>query len=120
MERCCYLLRSGTLLDAWMLKVRTVTKKRRNNAKNWKCILVDLTKISEILKNQQEVQYLCYFLHLDDRTGVLTAHLSSVDISKKMKFKDENTCITKLIDVLFELKKLERWSLLRQEREKKK
>lgn len=81
---------------------------------------MDLSKIKEILDNQKEVQYLCYFLTLDDRTNYITVYLSAVDINKKMIFKDENTCIAKLIDVLFELKKLERWSLLRQEREKKK
>lgn len=77
---------------------------------------MDLTRISEILENQKEVQHLCYFLHVDDRSGILTMYLSTVDINKQMKFSNESTCISKLIDVLFELKKLEKWALAREAR----
>lgn len=68
-----------------------------------------MEQISRILENQQEVKYLCYIIIKDERSGVIRMEMSTLDIYKKFKFKDENSCLSKLVDILFELKKLERW-----------
>lgn len=36
--------------------------------------------------------------------------MTTLSISKKIKYKTKDACLNKLIDVLFELKKLERWA----------
>lgn len=75
-----------------------------------------MNDIKRILENQKEVRYLAYFVIQDDRSGEITLHIYAADISKKYKFKDENHCLSKLVDILSELKRLEIWSLSRQEK----
>lgn len=77
---------------------------------------MDLSKVRAVLENQKEVQHLCYFLNMDDRNQEISVYLSTVDIIKIRKFRDENACIAKLIDILYELKKLEKWALAREAR----
>ena len=76
-----------------------------------------MEKIKRVLENQKEIEHLCYFVYQDERTGSITMQLTTVDITKKLKFKDEITCLNKLVDVLFELKKLEKWNLNKQKKE---
>lgn len=71
--------------------------------------------IKRILENQQEVKYLCYFIFQDERTGQITLNVSTIDIVKKRKYRTEQDCLDKIVDLLFELKKLETWN----ERKKK-
>jgi len=69
-----------------------------------------MDQIKRILENQKEVKYLCYFLFQDERDGHIELHCSTLDIVKKRKYKSEQACLDKLIDLLFELKKLEKWA----------
>lgn len=73
--------------------------------------------ILRILENQKEVQHLTYFISRN-RLGVLQLKLATLEINKNFKFKDENACLNKIIDILFELKKKESWSLKRMEKSK--
>jgi hypothetical protein len=73
--------------------------------------------ILRILENQKEVQYLTYFISRN-RLGVIQLKLATLEIDKKYKFKDENACLNKIIDILFELKKKEAWFLKRMEKKK--
>ncbi len=66
---------------------------------------------------QREVKYLTYIV-LQDKAGVIQLKLGSVGIDKKYKFKNESACLNKIIDILFELKRLEAWSLKRVEKTK--
>lgn len=72
--------------------------------------------IKRFLENQQEVKYLCYFIIQDDRTGKIEMELGTCGVTKKCKFRDAESCVAKLIDLLFELKKLEKWSLGREKK----
>ena len=73
--------------------------------------------IKEILINQKEVKHLCYFVQQDERSGQIKMELSAVDINKKYVFSDENACLNKLVDILLEIKGLEKWALNRINRE---
>ncbi len=68
-----------------------------------------MVDIIRILENQKEVKYLTYFIYLEKDDGIVI-ELSSVGISKKYKFRDNKACLNKLVDILFELKKLETWA----------
>lgn len=75
-----------------------------------------MDQLKEILENQKEVQYLAYFVVQDDRTDRIELNLYTSGISKKYFFQDESACLNKIIDILYELKRLERWTLARQEK----
>lgn len=77
-----------------------------------------MKQIKRILENQNEVQYLAYFLTQDERTGLISMELGTCGISKKFKFRDESACLTKLVDILFELRKLEKWAIAREGKKK--
>lgn len=77
-----------------------------------------MEQIKRILENQNEVQYLTYFLSQDEKTGIISAELSTCGITKKFKFKNEDACLIKIIDVLLDLKSLEKWALKREEKKK--
>lgn len=74
-----------------------------------------MTQILEILENQKEVKYLTYFISQDQRLGTLSIKLSASSINKQYKFKDEDACLSKLYDILLELKRLETWALKKME-----
>lgn len=75
-----------------------------------------MTEIKKILENQKEVKYIAYFVIQDDRTGRIELNIYAADIARKYFFQDEDACLSKLIDILYELKRLETWSLARQEK----
>lgn len=75
-----------------------------------------MTQLKQILENQKEVQYLAYFVIQDDRTDRIELNLYTSGIAKKYFFQDESICLNKIIDILYELKRLERWTLARQEK----
>lgn len=66
--------------------------------------------VIRILNNQKEVKYLTYFGYLEKDNGIVL-ELATVGVSKKYKFRDEKACLNKIIDILFELKKLESWMI---------
>lgn len=72
--------------------------------------------IKDILEKQKEVQHLAYFVVQDLRCDNIELHIYTVDIYKKYKFRSEEACLTKLVDILKELKLLERWAIKRLER----
>lgn len=45
--------------------------------------------------------------------------IGTVDISKKYKFKTEDDCLMKIVDILQELSKLETWALRRGNKKQK-
>lgn len=69
-----------------------------------------MTQILDILKNQKEVLYLTYFIS-QDKLGIIKLKLCTINISKQYKFQDENACLNKIIDILLELKRLEKWAI---------
>jgi hypothetical protein len=73
--------------------------------------------ILRILQHQKEVKFLTYIV-LQDKAGVIQLKLSAVEVNKSYKFKDENACLNKIIDILFELKRLETWSINKVEKRK--
>lgn len=75
-----------------------------------------MRQLLEILEKQQDVQHLTYFLS-QDRLGIIHVKLSACTINKKYKFKDENACLNKIIDILYKLAELEKWAIKRAERE---
>ena len=77
-----------------------------------------MKEIKRILENQNEVRYLGYILIQDYRTGEIKLEMSTCSITKLFKFKDENSCLNKLIDILFDMKKLEKWALAREDKKK--
>lgn len=76
-----------------------------------------MDNILYILENQKEVQHLTYFISRN-RLGILQLKLATLEINKNYKFKDETACLNKIIDILFELKRKESWSLKRMEKNK--
>lgn len=76
-----------------------------------------MVDIIRILENQKEVKYLTYFIYLEKDDGIVM-ELSSVGVSKKYKFRNNTACLNKIIDILFELKKLETWTIKREDRKK--
>lgn len=73
--------------------------------------------IRDILTNQKEVKHLCYFVQQDERSGQIKMEISAVTITKKYVFSDENACLNKLVEILLEVKSLEKWALNRINRE---
>lgn len=67
--------------------------------------------IKRILENQKEVQYLTYFVSQDDKTGFVEAELATLHISKQYKFRNSDGLLNKIVDILFELKNLEKWAM---------
>lgn len=76
-----------------------------------------MQEILRILENQQEVKYLTYFVSKNN-FNVIQIKFGLFEMQKIYKFSDENTCLTKLVDILFELKKKEKWFLKRLEKKK--
>jgi hypothetical protein len=75
--------------------------------------------IRDILTNQKEVKHLCFFVQQDERTGQIKMNLSTCTINKNLVFSDENACLNKLVELLLELKGLEKWALNKINRESK-
>lgn len=69
-----------------------------------------MDNIRRILENQQEVKYLTYFVY-EEKTGTIKIELATLSISKNYKFRTVDGCLNKLVDILFELKKLENWMI---------
>jgi hypothetical protein len=76
-----------------------------------------MTDVKRILDNQKEVSYLTYFFYFEKDNGVVL-ELATVGVNKKYKFSDEKACLCKLVDILFELKKLESWAIKREGKRK--
>jgi hypothetical protein len=74
-----------------------------------------LEEILKILENQKEVKYLTYFI-VQDKLKVIKLKLGTVNINKQYKFQDESACLNKIIDIILELKRLEKWALGRLEK----
>lgn len=66
--------------------------------------------IKRILENQKEVKYLTYLVDQHE-DGTIKLDLASAGVTKMFKFRTEKDCLNKLVDILFELKKLEAWML---------
>lgn len=77
-----------------------------------------MEQIKRILENQKEIMYLGYLLTQDERSGEVKMELGTTGIVRIYKFKDENACLVRLIDILFEVSKLERWALKREGKKK--
>ena len=67
----------------------------------------DLEVLEQILKNQNEIKYFGYFLDYDDRTGLVKMELSASVITRSFKFKSLDLCLSKITDILRNLKRLE-------------
>jgi hypothetical protein len=78
-----------------------------------------LKEVKTILDNQQEVKYLTYFISQDEKTGHVEAELSTLHITKQYNFKNSAGLLNKLVDILFELKRLEKWALTNLDKGKK-
>lgn len=76
-----------------------------------------MQEVLRILENQQEVEYLTYFV-TKNKFNVIEIKLGLFDMQKSYKFSDESSCLNKLVDILFELKKKEKWFLKRLEKNK--
>lgn len=76
-----------------------------------------MDEILRILEMQREVKYLTYIV-LQDKVGLIQLKLSAVGVTKQYKFKDESACLNKIIDILFELRRLEAWSISKLEKRK--
>lgn len=76
-----------------------------------------MQNILEILENQQEVKHLTYFV-TKNKFNVIEIKFGLFESQKIYKFSDENTCLSKLVDILLELKKKEKWFLKKLEKKK--
>lgn len=76
-----------------------------------------MNDLIDVLQNQKEVKYLTYFV-TQDKVGLIKLNISAAGVSKKYKFKSVDACLSKIIDILLELRGLEAWSLRRLEKEK--
>lgn len=69
-----------------------------------------LSILSSILKNQNEIKNFGYFVQLQD-DGKIKMELSASGVSRKMKFKNIDECLNKIVTILHDLKKLEAYYL---------
>lgn len=78
----------------------------------------NLSVIKQILENQKEVKHLCYFVEMDERSGKIKMHLSVLDFEKTYKFRNEDTCLNKLVEILKDLKSKEKYNLKKPEKKR--
>lgn len=71
----------------------------------------DLKILEQILKNQNEIKYFCYFVVYEEKTGIVKMHLSASGITKKYKFKSIDLCLNKITEIINDLKNLEKYYL---------
>lgn len=67
-----------------------------------------MNDIKRILENQKEVKYLTYLVIIKNN-GEIKLTLSTLGMDKNFLFSTETHCLSKIIDILFELKSLEKW-----------
>jgi hypothetical protein len=78
-----------------------------------------LINVKRILENQKEVKYLTYFIsqHQDNSVKV---EIGTISVNRNYKFKSPEHFLSKIVDILFDLKDAEKKALDRLEREIKK
>lgn len=67
-----------------------------------------MNDLKKILETQREVKYLTYLVYYKN-SGVIELKLSTLGMDKNYKFNSENDCLSKIIEILLELKSLEKW-----------
>lgn len=65
--------------------------------------------IARLLKGQKEVEDLCYLYVFHEKHKVYEIFLSAYGWSRKIKTRDKDACVSRIIDILFELKEKIAW-----------
>lgn len=64
--------------------------------------------------------HLCYFVEMDERSGQIKMQLSVLDFEKTFKFRNEDACLNKLVEILKDLKSKEKYYLKKPEKKRAK